>query len=320
MVAIPVPGAGPTGPTASSRARTRRGRGTGTRWRPQRTVPLVALALIVVAVGTAAAAAGLAAGSRARVPNFVGTGEMEAREAARRAHVGVHTRSVPSDDPTGTVLRQAPPPGAVLSGGHAVTLHLSAGPPPVDLPGVARQPEAAATAALTAAGFYVTTEHRTDEDIVTGAVAEQRPPAGRAAPGSEVHLVISDGPRPVPVPRVVGRTFDEANRILTARKLTAKRQDQFSDTVPAGQVISTAPIADAEAPRDSAVTVTVSRGPDLVTVEDYAGMTVEEAVAALEDAGLRVDVVGYRPGRRVKHQDPPERTRLHRNETVTLYL
>jgi beta-lactam-binding protein with PASTA domain len=66
--------------------------------------------------------------------------------------------------------------------------------------------------------------------------------------------------------------------------------------------------------------VVVSKGPDLVTVDDYRGETVEDAVTALEQAGLQVDVVGYRPGRRVKQQDPPGGTKLHRNETVTLYL
>ena len=47
---------------------------------------------------------------------------------------------------------------------------------------------------------------------------------------------------------------------------------------------------------------------------------MEDAVGLLEEAGLQVDVVGYRPGRRVKHQDPPEGTKVRRNETVTLYL
>jgi beta-lactam-binding protein with PASTA domain len=57
-----------------------------------------------------------------------------------------------------------------------------------------------------------------------------------------------------------------------------------------------------------------------VTVGDYRGMTVEDAVIALEQAGLQADVVGYRPFRRVKNQDPPQGTQVRRNETVTLYL
>ena len=132
--------------------------------------------------------------------------------------------------------------------------------------------------------------------------------------------MISDGPKPVEVPNVVGKTYDDAARALTAKRFKVTRTDEFSDTVPAGQVIRHEPVAGAEAPRDSTVTVVVSKGPDLVTVDDYRGETVEDAVAALEQAGLQVDVVGYRPGRRVREQDPAGGTKLHRNETVTLYL
>ena len=132
--------------------------------------------------------------------------------------------------------------------------------------------------------------------------------------------MISDGPKPVEVPNVVGRSYDDAVRALTAKRFKVARTDEFSDTVSAGQIIRHDPVPGAEAPRDSTVTVVVSKGPDLVSVPDLRGDTVEDAVASLESAGLQVDVVGYRPGRRVKEQDPEGGTKLHRNETVTLYL
>ena len=119
---------------------------------------------------------------------------------------------------------------------------------------------------------------------------------------------------------MVGKSYDDAVKALTAKRFKVTRQDEYSDTVSAGLVIRHDPVAGAEAPRDSTVTVVVSRGPDVVIVGDYRGETVEDAVIALEEAGLQVDVVGYRPCRRVKQQDPPEGTKVRRNETVTLYL
>ncbi|MDQ1567102.1 MAG: eukaryotic-like serine/threonine-protein kinase [Actinomycetota bacterium] len=318
LVAIPVsttPAAPGTPAGAQPGPRRRR-----TRRRPERLVPIVVLVVLLVAAGTAAFAASSATGRRTPVPNLVGTGEKAARDAARQAGVAVRTRTVASDDPAGTVVAQDPAPGTLLAAHHAVTLQLAAGPPPVDLPGVADQTEAAARAALAAAGFVVTSEHRTDENIGTGLVVAQQPADRQAPPGSEVHLVISDGPRPVEVPNVVGKSYDDASKALTAKRFKVSRTDEYSDTVPAGQVIRHSPVAGAEAPRDSTVTVVVSKGPDLVTVDDYRGQTVEDAVAALEAAGLQVDVVGYRPGRRVRNQDPPQGTRVRRNETVTLYL
>jgi serine/threonine-protein kinase len=291
-----------------------------TGWRPQRVVPIVVLAVLLFAAGTAAFAAASASGPRVRVPNLVGSTEKGAREAARQARVGVRTRSVPADDPAGTVVGQSPAPGTLLGAHRAVTLQLSAGPPPVSLPKVTGETEAEARSRLDAAGFVVSAERRTDEEVTAGRVVAQDPSAEEAAPGSEIHLVISDGPAPVEVPNVVGKTYDEAARTLTARRFKVTRQDEYSDTVPAGQVIRHDPVKGEEAPRDSTVVVVVSRGPDLVTVDDYRGMTVEDAVIALEDAGLQAEVVSYRPFRRVKQQDPPEGTQLRRNETVTLYL
>ena len=321
LVAIPVStsplrpaGAEPAPEGRGGRQGNRRGR------RPQRVVPIVVLAVLLVAAGTAAFAATAATGPQVRVPNFVGAGKAAAERTAKDARVDVRSREVPSDDAAGTVIGQDPAPGTLLGAHRAVTLRLSKGPPPVDLPVVESQTEASARADLEAAGFVVRAERRTDENVPAGHVAGQSPGSGQAPPGSEIHLVISDGPRPVEVPNVVGKSYDDAARALTAKRFEVARQDEYSDTVAAGRVIRHDPVSGAEAPRDSTVTVVVSRGPDLVTVGDYEGESVEDAVRRLEAAGLQVDVVGYRPGRRVKHQDPPEGTKVRRNETVTLYL
>lgn len=289
-------------------------------WRPQRVVPIVVLVVLLFAAGTAVFAAASASGPRVRIPNLVGSTEKDAREAAKQARVAVRTRSVAADDPTGTVVGQSPAPGTLLGAHRAVTLELSAGPPPVSLPRVRGETEAEARALLDAAGFAVSAERRTDENIPDGRVVAQDPSAEQAAAGSEIHLVISDGPAPVEVPNVVGKSYDEAVKTLTAKRFKVTRQDEYSDTVSAGQVIRHDPVKGEEAPRDSTVIVVVSRGPDVVTVDDYRGMTVEDAVMALEEAGLQADVVSYRPFRRVKQQDPPPGAQVRRNETVTLYL
>ena len=52
---------------------------------------------------------------------------------------------------------------------------------------------------------------------------------------------MSDGPAPVPVPDVSGKTFDEASQQLTAAGFTVSRADDFSDTVDKDKVIGTDP-------------------------------------------------------------------------------
>jgi serine/threonine-protein kinase len=287
----------------------------------RRLMPLAVVVLVVAAAATAAFAVGRVAGPRVRVPNLVGSTFEEARRAARGAGLEVERRTATADDPAGVVITQDRSPGTFTTRGRPLVLVVSSGPPPVALPGVTGQLEPEARAALEAAGFEVAVSSDYDEGVPAGSIARQDPAEGKEVPpGSRVALVVSQGPKPVTVPNVVGKTYQEATESLAGRKLGVQRADDFSDSVPAGEVIRQDPVAGEEAPRDSAVTVVVSRGPDVIEVPDVRGDDVEDAVRALEAAGFEVDVVGFRFDRPVKRQDPSPGRVVRRGETVTLYL
>jgi serine/threonine-protein kinase len=310
--AVPVPAPAAAGPGVAVRrlGRVRR-----------RLVPLLVVVLLVAAAATAAFAVGRVAGPRVRVPNLVGSTFEEAKATAARAGLKVRPRSRTAGDPAGTVISQEPEPGTLSTGGRRVVLIVSSGPPPVTVPGVSGRSEADARAALESAGFEVAATAAFDEQVPAGAVAGQDPAAGKeVAPGSQVRLVISKGPAPVTVPNVVGKKYEEARDSLAAGHLGVSRADAFSDSVPAGEVIRQDPVAGEEAPRDSAVTVVVSKGPDVVEVPDVRGEDVEDAVRQLEAAGFEVDVVGFRFDKPVRRQDPAPHEVVRRGETVTLYL
>ncbi|PMC76924.1 Stk1 family PASTA domain-containing Ser/Thr kinase [Brachybacterium sp. UMB0905] len=96
-----------------------------------------------------------------------------------------------------------------------------------------------------------------------------------------------DGPQMVTVPDVVGLSEEEAGTALTEQGLEPSFEQVASTEVETGQVISTDPPAGEEVESGSAVAVTVSAGPDAVTVpEDLEGKTREEARKALEKVGL----------------------------------
>jgi len=261
-------------------------------WRPERVVPIVVLAVLLIAAGTAAFAATSATGPRARVPNLVGMGQQAARGAADRARVGVRFRTVPSDDPAGTVVTQDPAPGTLLAAHHAVTLRLSAGPPPVDLPGVAGKTEVAARNALDAAGFVVTTEHRTDETVTAGLVEAQQPADRQGPPGSEVHLVISDGPAPVEVPNVVGESRSAAETAITSAGLevgAVATQPAAGQT--AGNVISQTPGGGTLVATGASVKLTVAQPSNQVAVPGVVGREEARAAATLGGAGFVPHIV-----------------------------
>jgi serine/threonine-protein kinase len=90
--------------------------------------------------------------------------------------------------------------------------------------------------------------------------------------------------------------------------------------VPAGSVIGTDPAAGREVPRDSTVTVIVSKGPEPVLVPNLVGTTIEAASQALRDLGLQPDVENYSPGGVVRAQDPAGGSMVNKGSKVTLFL
>jgi serine/threonine-protein kinase len=126
------------------------------------------------------------------------------------------------------------------------------------------------------------------------------------------------------VPALEGKSREAAIDLLQDAGLDPKPVEEWSETVPAGTVISTDPGAGREAIRGTDVTVVVSKGPERYEVSpDLVGRPAAEVEAELTDslpvqiqlaevfddemdAGL---VVGF---------DPPAGTELKRDQVVTV--
>jgi serine/threonine-protein kinase len=93
----------------------------------------------------------------------------------------------------------------------------------------------------------------------------------------------------VQVPTVAGLTAKEASAKLTplGLKIDATQKD-FSETVKVGDIIKTDPTPGTDVREGSTITAIVSQGPERYEVPQVAGMTLEEATAALEDGSLTV--------------------------------
>jgi len=280
---------------------------------------LVALAVVLalVAGGLAIAATG---GGTVAVPSLVGRTSTEAAKALSRAGLDPRVVTRVADDPAGTVIAQDPAPGSYVDRGRTVDVVVSRGPPKVTVPDVTNQSVADATAALSQQGFAVVVQRRTDENVPLDAVIATDPPAGSAQPKeSQVTLVVSDGPAPVRVPDVAGATFDAASATLSQSRFTSSRVDEFSATVDTGKVIRTDPAAGSLAPRDSSVSVVVSKGPELIAVPtDLIGKSLEAAQAELQGLGFEVDTVSYLPGRVVRSSNPAAGSKVPKGTKVTL--
>jgi hypothetical protein len=146
----------------------------------------------------------------------------------------------------------------------------SSGPAaPISVPNVVGEPQAAATAAITAAGLTVgTVTQASSATVASGSVISQTPAAGAsAASGASVALVVSSGPAPVAVPNVVGDTQAAATTAITGAGLTLGTLTQATNaTVVAGNVVSENPAAGTNVTSGTAVALVISTGPQTFTI------------------------------------------------------
>lgn len=148
--------------------------------------------------------------------------------------------------------------------------------------------------------------------------------------GVTVSVILSAGEEKLFVPDITGSTVEGAEIVLGNNGfiLGAVNED-YSDTVPQGEIISQDPMVNASMPKGSAVNVLVSRGPEIVlsNVPDLVGKTEREAQALLEAIGLTIGTVTKQPtgseeqSGRVVEQSIPKETEVKEGTkiNVTVY-
>lgn len=126
-----------------------------------------------------------------------------------------------------------------------------------------------------------------------GVVIGQDPPAGsELRRGSEVELIVSDGPDTVEVEDVVGLSLGEARQILEDEPyyFEVSVDEEFHDTAPPGQVTAQSLEAEDEVEQGAKIVLRVSLGVEQVEVPDVSGLLREEAEARLAAADLTSSV------------------------------
>lgn len=295
--------------------------------RPRRRWLVVLVALLLMAGG---GTAGAVAYNRTAAPTFpvpplIGLTEQEAVDAVADYGFEIDADQIRRDGTEiGTILESDPPAAERLKEGSTIHVLISLGNELADVrTDLAGSTLDAAAAALLEAGQFVAVPTVVDdEEVPEGIVISLGPDVPAELPkGSEVPLIVSGGPKPRTVPNgLVGGTYEAAVAGLADVQLKATKVEEFSDTVAAGKVIRLDPGQGAPAERDSAVKVIVSKGPDTVKVPDVNGKTVDEAVAALEAAGLTAGDVQGRAGGRAFATDPPAGQSVRRGTTVDIFV
>jgi serine/threonine-protein kinase len=127
----------------------------------------------------------------------------------------------------------------------------------------------------------------------------------------------------VTIPDVHGESCAAATAQLVEMHLTASCTQVYDDLTPVNVVVGTTPPAGTpNVAQGTAVTINVSKGPQMVTVPNVIGKTVAAAKKKLQDAGfvVHVDLPIYSPSAHVFDQTPEGNTRATKGSTVVLIL
>ena len=136
-------------------------------------------------------------------------------------------------------------------------------------------------------------------------------------------------PEAVSVPNVVGLSQADAKSQIEAAGLEWELNPEkvASDTVEKDSVASTDPAGGAQAEKGSTVRVTISSGPDSVTLPDnLVGMSPDEARQAVEALGLKWEVNSSKVASdtvaegKVAQTNPSPGSKVKAGQTITAYL
>ncbi|MBO4976306.1 MAG: Stk1 family PASTA domain-containing Ser/Thr kinase [Lachnospiraceae bacterium] len=152
--------------------------------------------------------------------------------------------------------------------------------------------------------LIVEIEYEESNEYAEGIVIEASHEAGnKIEKGTSITLTVSSGSAGIVVQETAGKTREDAETTLTNQGFQISWVENFSDSIPAGIVISQDPVSGTKVPEGSVITVNVSRGSqsDTVMVPNVIGMSEMDGTVELIEAGLTITTVSS-----VNHSQIPE--------------
>ena len=199
--------------------------------------------------------------SNINMPNLVGQNYFDiSKQWSEKLNIQIESQEY-SDYEKDIIFYQDKPEGREVKKGSTVTVKVSKGMRMINIPDVYGLEAKAAQARLEQEGLVVKVMQKVDDITKDYAIKTDPQKNESVAPGTTVTLFISLGPeqQDVIVDNVVGKTQEEATKILTAKKLQPKIQTTDSPE-PAGTVIEQSIKEKEIVKQDTEIILTVSSG------------------------------------------------------------
>ncbi|MBU9720397.1 MULTISPECIES: Stk1 family PASTA domain-containing Ser/Thr kinase [Bacillaceae] len=176
---------------------------------------------------------------------------------------------------------------------------------------------------LTELGLIVEQDLRPDDEVEEGLVISHRPLAGQTVKvGTEITLVVSEGPDPIGMIDVIGEAKSHAERLLEQYEgieFDYEETTEYEDDI----VLEQSPEpGELIFPNETVVTLTLSKRPTY-TITNLYGMTRDEVISILSentllDMKLEDEHHPTIEEGRVISQDPPRGTEIRERTEVTV--
>jgi eukaryotic-like serine/threonine-protein kinase len=190
----------------------------------------------------------------------------------------------------------------------------------VSVPVVAYDTQAMAITALTGDGFTLTANKRVHSNDVQRGLVVGTSPAGRAARGSAITILVSAGPFTSTVPSVNHDTLAQAKAALLRAHLSY-RIERVGSNSPVGTVLGTTPAAGQTWPQTKPVAILLAASPPL---PNFVGMNLQAAQQWAQQHGVTLhmqqDQNSQAPQGTITGQTPAAGSAYQPGGTVTVQV
>jgi serine/threonine-protein kinase len=295
-------------------------------------IAVVVSVLVIALIGTGVYFFLTSGSNKVEVPDVVGETTEAARDMIREAGLQPGAEKLEASDtvPLGVVISTDPSARTKVDKDSTVDFVVSSGPEKpkeVTVPDLSgKTPEQARSELEKLNLKYDRGDDAFSADIASGRVCSQEPPAGETLEeGQTVVVHISKGKETGVVPDVKGMSEAEAIGSIEAAGFKVGYTDPEYDDRTAGSVIRQSPTAASTADKGTTVTITLSAGPQLVTVPELTGLTREQATSKLAELNLFIRFENKVTEQAVQidkvvAQDPSVGASVAKSSTVTVYI
>lgn len=263
-------------------------------------------------------------GSRIVVPSTVGASYDEAISALTPLGLTnvIIEKRFDEEIAAGKIIESNPPGGGRVDTGGEVTLVISKGAERYTIASLVGLTPQAAAATITKSPLTVgETSEIFSNKIPKGFVISTDPEAGaKVKRDSVVNIVVSKGVETIALASYVGKSGEQALNELTDAGFNVESTYAFDEKALSGSVISQSPAGNSDAPKNSTITLIVSKGSQFVYIPNVFSLEELKAVRTLKDLELKVIVkkLGVKKIKKVTNISPQVGGKVKRGSTVTI--